>query len=292
MMFQDSNVTMANTLESLHQWIYARFTTIKHFFFVWLPLYFASERLLEKNMNVKNMLLSSMKNIVQIRNLKSLWLQKILSWKENMWKGRVGEGHKAILLLRFRWTTISFHSKGRRVVGPFRAINIAFMWSHSYCIVDWFPSLQMNHMKGRETVESFIALWQSRFSFLSLYKTLNGSTINCIIKELRNLLISTKALCDTECVIFSGSRGREMGSDERTKRQQIPLLFNLPYESRSHHDKTFFLLPHEIDLIISRIFSCMCAVGKSMCNMWNLIPWDMQAHWKWKHFPSGVILYG
>jgi hypothetical protein len=35
-------------------------------------------------------------------------------------------------------------------------------------------------------VESFIALWQSSFP---LYTTLNGSTINCIIKELLNLLI-------------------------------------------------------------------------------------------------------
>lgn len=53
---------------------------------------------------------------------------------------------------------------------------------------------EMNHVKGgKGMVESFMALWQSHFlQFISLCKTLNGSTINCSIKEQLNLLISKR----------------------------------------------------------------------------------------------------
>lgn len=121
----------------------------------------------------------------------------------------------------------------------------------------------------------------------SQHTTLNAPIINCIIKELLNLLISTKALCDTEkneriCVIFSGT-GSDMGREQRwgEQRWQIILLFNLPWKSRRYHDnKTFCLLslPNGIDQtmflcfvthgvvwvrdIVSQIYLC-CEGGRS-----------------------------
>lgn len=138
--------------------MYARFTAIKNVF-ISLPLSFTSEIWIRWKICYQKI----------FRPLKLLWLQKISIRRRNM-MGR--EIHKAILLLRFRWTTISFLGNGSDVVtlfqcykqlAPFFCCNIARSGSKIN---------EMNHVKKeREMVESFIALWQSRFlSFISLAK--------------------------------------------------------------------------------------------------------------------------
>lgn len=136
--------------------------------------------------------------------------------KRGRWQGW-GGAHKAISLLRFCWTTISFSCTSTRdVVGPSLAINnplraILFTSQHS---------TESHHRKWiiwREK-EWLKALWlygRVAFPSISQHKTLNGSTINCIIKELLNLLISTKALCDAERNVWRDMRYffRRLGSN-------------------------------------------------------------------------------
>jgi hypothetical protein len=120
----------------------------------------------------------------------SFWLFFFPSWKD-IWRKKK-KRHKAILLLRFQWTMIIwflYHSKRQCCSWALSCDKHCFYAiSFCHCNVDWFASSQMNHKKEERKngwkVYSFMAVFP-------LYTTLNGSTINCIIKELINLLIST-----------------------------------------------------------------------------------------------------